>query len=181
MFGDGPLLFREFVMHEPHPLAIVHAAVIEFLRGRSDAALFGAQAVNAYIDEARATQDVHILSLHAAELAEEIRKFLNGKFHIAVRVRGAAADAARRAGAGGHAGRAGRQQGDCFSRAAGLSKSRDRLARSCGAFVAIPRIENTDQSRIGAACGGERGPAVFATWSELVNTEIRPEDDEAGY
>jgi hypothetical protein len=37
MFGDGPLLFRQYVMHEPLPLAIIHAAVIDFLRGKDDA------------------------------------------------------------------------------------------------------------------------------------------------
>jgi hypothetical protein len=87
MFGDGPLLFREYVMSEALPLALVHAAVIEFLRDKDDAALFGAQAVNAYVDEARATQDIDILSPRAEKLAEEIRSHLNAKFHIAVRVR----------------------------------------------------------------------------------------------
>ena len=76
MFGDGPLTFREFAMGERLPLATIHDAVLEFLRGRDDAALYGAQAVNAYVDEARMTQDVDILSPRAAELAEEIlRRF----------------------------------------------------------------------------------------------------------
>lgn len=74
-------------MREPHPLAVIHDAVLEFLRGRDDAVLFGAQAVNAYVDEPRMTQDVAILSTHAPQLAEEIREFLGGRFHIAVRVR----------------------------------------------------------------------------------------------
>lgn len=87
MFGDGPLTFREFVMREPHPLGMIHAAVLGFLRGREDAILYGAQAVNAYVEDARLTQDVDILSPRAAELAEEIRVFLNKQFHIAVRVR----------------------------------------------------------------------------------------------
>ena len=87
MFGDGSLTFREFAMREPHPLAVIHDAVLEFLRGRDDAVLYGAQAVNAYIDEPRMTQDVDIASPRAAELAEELRTFLNQRFHIAVRVR----------------------------------------------------------------------------------------------
>ena len=87
MFGDGPLTFREFAMREPLPLATIHDAVLEFLRGRDDAVLFGAQAVNAYVSESRMTQDVDIMSPRAVELAEEIRSFLNKKFHIAVRVR----------------------------------------------------------------------------------------------
>ncbi len=87
MFGDGALSFREFAMREPLPLATVHDAVLEFLQGREDAALFGAQAVNAYVDESRMTQDVDILSTRAAELAEEIRFYLNDRFKIAARVR----------------------------------------------------------------------------------------------
>ncbi len=87
MFGDGSLTFREFAMREPFPLATIHDAVLEFLRGRDDAVLFGAQAVNAYVDESRMTQDVDIISTRAAELAEELRGFLNERFHIAVRVR----------------------------------------------------------------------------------------------
>jgi hypothetical protein len=87
MFGDGSLTFREFVTREPLPLATIHDAVLEFLRGRDDAVLLGAQAVNAYVDEARMTQDVDVASPRALELAEELRAFLNERFHIAVRVR----------------------------------------------------------------------------------------------
>lgn len=87
MFGDGSLTFQEFAMREPHPLATIHDAVLEFLRGRDDAVIFGAQAVNAYVKEPRMTQDVDIASTRAEELAEELRAFLNQRFHIAVRVR----------------------------------------------------------------------------------------------
>jgi len=78
MFGDGSLTLREFAMREPLPLARIQDAVLEFLRHRDDAALFGAQAVNAYVDEPRMTQHVAILSPRAAELAEELRS------HIAI-------------------------------------------------------------------------------------------------
>lgn len=87
MFGDGPLTFREFAMREPLPLATIHDAVLEFLRGRDDAVLYGAQAVNAYVDVSRLTEDVDIASIRAVELAEELRAYLNQRFHIAVRVR----------------------------------------------------------------------------------------------
>src|SRR5436853_5671168 len=87
MFGDGALTFREFAMREPLPLATIHDAVLEFLRGRDDAVLFGAQAVNAYVKEPRMTQDVDIASTRAKELAEELRRHLNKHLHIAVRVR----------------------------------------------------------------------------------------------
>lgn len=46
MFGDGALTFREFAMGERLPLATIQDAMLEFLRGRDDAALFGAQAVD---------------------------------------------------------------------------------------------------------------------------------------
>lgn len=87
MFGDGSLTFQEFAMKEPLPLATIHDAVIEFLGNRDDAVLFGAQAVNAYVDEPRMTQDVDILSTRAPELAEEIRSHLARTFTIAARVR----------------------------------------------------------------------------------------------
>jgi len=90
MFGDGSLTLQEFAMKEPLPLAKVHEAVLDFLRNRDDAALFGAQAVNAYVEEPRMTQDVDILATHAAELAEELRLHLATAFHIAVRVRAVA-------------------------------------------------------------------------------------------
>ncbi len=91
MFGDGSLTFREFMMREPLPLATIHDAILfEFLPGREDAVLFGAQAVNAYVDEPRMTQDVDIASPRAEELVEELKDFLNKKFHIAVRTRSGA-------------------------------------------------------------------------------------------
>jgi hypothetical protein len=96
MFGDGSLTFREFVMREPIPLAAVQDAVLEFLRGRDDAALFGAQAVNAYVDEPRMTQDVDILCTRAAEFAEELRSVLHDRFHIAIRIRAVARGAGYR-------------------------------------------------------------------------------------
>jgi hypothetical protein len=61
MFGADVLTFREFVMNEPLPLSTIHGAVLEFLRDRDDAVLFGAQAVNAYVSEPRMTEDVDIV------------------------------------------------------------------------------------------------------------------------
>lgn len=74
-------------MREPLPLAIIQDAVLEFLRDREDAVVFGALAVNAYVNEPRMTQDIDLLSSRAAELAEELRDYLGQRFHIAVRVR----------------------------------------------------------------------------------------------
>lgn len=74
-------------MHESLPLSQIHQSVLEFLQGRSDVVLFGAQAVNAYTSEPRMTQDVDLLSTRAKEFAEELREHLSEIFHIAVRVR----------------------------------------------------------------------------------------------
>ena len=87
MFDAGTLTFQEFVMRETLPLAAIQNAVLEFLRGRDDAVVFGAQAVNAYVKEPRMTQDLDLLSNRAAELAQELRDYLSSRFHIAVRVR----------------------------------------------------------------------------------------------
>ncbi len=87
MLGEGTLTIKEFAMREPLPLATIQDAVFEFLQGRQDAVVYGAQAVNAYTEEPRMTQDVDILSNRAPELAEELREALSSRFHISVRVR----------------------------------------------------------------------------------------------
>jgi hypothetical protein len=87
MFEAGSLTFQEFIMNETLPLATIQEAVLEFLRGRDDAVVFGAQAVNAYVPEPRMSQDIDLLSPRAAELAEELRTYLSDRFHIAVRMR----------------------------------------------------------------------------------------------
>lgn len=48
--------------------------------------MFGAQAVNAYVNEPRMTQDIDLLSTRAQDLAEDLREYLNQRFHIALRV-----------------------------------------------------------------------------------------------
>jgi len=83
----GVLTFKEFAMREQLPLATIHDAVLEFLRGRDDAVVFGAQAVNAYVDEPRMSQDIDLVSTRATEFAEELRAHLSERFHIAIRVR----------------------------------------------------------------------------------------------
>jgi hypothetical protein len=87
MFDAGVVTFREFAMREPLPLATIQTAVLEFLRDRDDAVVFGAQAVNAYVSEPRMTQDIDLLSTRAEAFAEELRDHLATQFRIAVRVR----------------------------------------------------------------------------------------------
>jgi hypothetical protein len=87
MLVDTGLTFREIVMNDPLPKGTIQQAVVNFLSGRDDSAIFGAMAVNAYIDERRMTEDVDIVSIHAGELAEALQQHLNEEFHIAVRIR----------------------------------------------------------------------------------------------
>jgi hypothetical protein len=87
MFGAGVLTFREFMMAEPLPLATLQQAILEFLRGRDDVAVLGAQAVNAYVDEPRMTQDLDLMSPRAEVVAKELCAALREGFHIAVRTR----------------------------------------------------------------------------------------------
>ncbi len=87
MFDAGTLTFQEFMMQEQLPLATIQNAVLEFLRDRDDAVVFGAQAVNAYVNEPRMTQDIDLLSTRAEALSQELREYLSEKFHVAVRVR----------------------------------------------------------------------------------------------
>src|SRR5712691_8364627 len=87
MLNAGTLTFKEFAMREQLPLATIHDAVLEFLRGRDDVVVFGAQAVNAYVGEPRMSQDIDLISTRATELAEELREYLSERFHIAIRVR----------------------------------------------------------------------------------------------
>jgi hypothetical protein len=87
MFVAGALTFQEFMMHESLPLATIQQAVLEFLQGRDDAVVFGAQAVNAYVNEPRMTQDIDLLSSRAEQFAQELRDYLGERFHMAVRVR----------------------------------------------------------------------------------------------
>ena len=77
-------------MAENLPLATIHGVVLEFLRGRVDAAIFGAQAVNAYVDNSRMTQAVDILSPSADAVSTELSELLHRRFHIAVRIRSVA-------------------------------------------------------------------------------------------
>jgi hypothetical protein len=86
-FGPDMLTFQEFAMQESLPLAMIQQAVLEFLRDRDDAAVFGAQAVNAYVAEPRMTQNIDLLSTRAALFTEELRHYLAQRFHVAIRTR----------------------------------------------------------------------------------------------
>ena len=74
-------------MREPLPLATIQTAILDVLRNREDAVVFGAQAVNAYVSESRMTETVNLMSTRAEALAGELRTYLSGQFYVAVRLR----------------------------------------------------------------------------------------------
>lgn len=92
MLADYSLTLQEFSMANEVTLAEIHRVVLNFLQNRSDSIVFGAQAVNLYVDEPRMTQDVDVMSMIAAELSELIRSELHQKLNIAVRVRSVASE-----------------------------------------------------------------------------------------
>lgn len=84
---DAPLTIREYMTHRKVPFAEISRAIAGFIAGRRDAVIFGAQAVNAYVEEERMTSDIDVISTSAEKLASEIRDYLAKKFFISVRVR----------------------------------------------------------------------------------------------
>lgn len=87
MFSADVLSFQEFMSRESLPLATLQSAIFEFLQNRQDAVVFGAQAVNAYTVEPRMTQDIDLMALQGAALAEELKGYLSDRFYITVQVR----------------------------------------------------------------------------------------------
>ncbi|MGE0542436.1 MAG: hypothetical protein AB7R89_19895 [Dehalococcoidia bacterium] len=84
MFNADVLTFREFMMREALPLVTIQQAVLEFLRDRDDVVVFGAQAVNAYVDEPRMTQDLDLISTDANAVAQALCDYLRRTFHTEV-------------------------------------------------------------------------------------------------
>jgi hypothetical protein len=209
MFGDGSLTFQEFAMREPLPLATIQDAVLEFLRDRDDAAVFGAQAVNAYVDEPRMTQDVDILSPRAAELAEELRAYLNERFQIAVRVRTVARGAGYRLyqvrkPKNRHLADVRRvEQFPFCNRVEGVlvptppelisqkllsmvgrpntRKGMMDAADLRGLLLQFPELKSTEGLVADALRNTEAPEAAFAAWHDLVAQDIQPEDEDAGF
>ena len=69
MIGDAPGSAWEILREPPPYAAALHLAAVRALKGRTDAALFGTHAVNAYVSEVRATPDVEVLATRPAEVA----------------------------------------------------------------------------------------------------------------
>ena len=208
MFGDGGLTFQEFMVREPLPLSTIHDAVLDFLRDREDAVLFGAQAVNAYVDEPRMTQDVDIQALRADEFAVELREYLNLKFSVAIRDR----DAGRGLGIRLYQLQkpknrhlvdirrvdvlppSERVQGvlvvsppeliagkvKAYMQRIGSAKSFTDRRDLVVLFTAFPELKTEDGEVRDRLVAQGADPKILAAWADLVATEIREEADD-GY
>jgi hypothetical protein len=196
-------------MREPVPLAVVQDAVLEFLQGRDDAAVFGAQAVNAYVDQPRMTQEVDILCTRAADFADELRSFLHSRFQMAVRVQSVAKGAAYRLyqvrkPKNRHLVdvRAVQQLPPCQRlRNVLILTTAELVARKIVSMVSRPKtprglMDEADLRRLlltfpelkadhgpvsEALSGIQPPPEAFEAWRGLVAEEILPEDEDAGF
>lgn len=74
-------------MGEPIPLYQVHEAILGFCRGRTDVAVFGAQAVNLYVAVPRMTQDVDLVAVDPRGVAQMLAVHLHDALNLAARVR----------------------------------------------------------------------------------------------
>jgi hypothetical protein len=182
---------------------------LEFLQGRDDAAVFGAQAVNAYVDQPRMTQDVDILSTRAADFADELRSFLHNRFQMAVRVRSVAQGAAYRLyqvrkPKNRHLAdvRAVQQLPPCQRlRNVLILAPAELIARKILSMVSRPKTPKglmdqadlrrllltfpelkSDEGQVSEALSGmQPPPEAFEAWRALVAEEILPEDEDTGF
>ncbi len=196
-------------MNESAPLSAIQAAVLEFLQDRDDAAVFGAQAVNAYVDEPRMSQDVDILALNAAALAESIRELLNQRFQIAVRIRSIAEGRGfriyqlrqpknrhlvdiRSVASLPNCQRLERilipipaelisQKVLSMINRSKTAKGMTDIADLRRLLLKFPELKTDPQSVTAALTSANAPPAAITAWHELAAQEIEPEDDDAGY
>jgi len=209
MLNAGVLTFREFAMHEPLPLATIQQAVLEFLQGRDDAVVFGAQAVNAYVAEARMTQDIDLLSDRASALAAELRGSLSQQFRIAVRVRRVPGGKGYRLFQVRKAGNrhlvdirpvealpaAQRIEGVlviaptelvahkvmAYHQRRGQPKSGTDWRDIAMLLLKFPQLKRERGPVLDCLQAAGADPAALAAWAELVAQELRPEDKDMGF
>jgi len=196
-------------MNEQAPLAAIQECVLEHLRDREDAAVFGAQAVNAYVDVPRMSQEVDIMALDAPALAEEIRLLIHDRFQIAVRIRTVAGGAGYRIyqvrePANRHlvdirqvdrlpaCQRRERilvpEPAELISQKIISLSARSKTAKGMTDLADLRRLLLTFTNlktaegpvRIALDSAGA-DEAAIATWQEFVQTEIEPENEESGY
>ncbi|MES1207615.1 MAG: hypothetical protein ABUS79_16890 [Pseudomonadota bacterium] len=81
------LTAAEYHMRETLPIHRIQEAIFDFCRHRLDMAVFGAQAVNFYVDQPRMTQDVDILCTDPSAFSADLARSIGDQFHVAIRVR----------------------------------------------------------------------------------------------
>jgi hypothetical protein len=208
MFGDGSLTFREFVTREPLPLATVHDTLLDFLRGRDDAVLCGAHAVNAYVDEPRMSQDIDLLSPCPKELVDQISTLLMRRFRITVRVQqgrngGFRLYQARNCGerqlvdvrAAEHLPPVQRvadvlvvAPAELIARKV-IASERHKLTPKLGIdlrdvvmlLLTFPELKSQDGPVRERLMSAGASPEVYAAWDGIVAQEFLPEDEDTGY
>ena len=208
LLADAPLTFGEFMSDEELPLAEVFRVVMESLRGRRDVVLFGAHAVNAWCEPARMTQDVDLMALDGAGVAEELRAHLVQRLHIAARVREVVAGVGYRVYQL-------RKQGNrhiadvrhvavlpasrevsgiqvaaplelvamkavSITQRRGQPKAATDLADMQRLLLAFPTLKVADGEVRARLLAMEAGDAVLTRWTELAAMEIVPDEDD-GY
>jgi hypothetical protein len=206
MFGPDILTFQEFIMQEPLPLSTIQQAVLQFLRHRDDVVVFGAQAVNAYVGEPRMTQDIDLLSPRAEELAEELRAYLSQQFHIAVCLREIGEGRGYRLYQVQKSGN--RHLVDVrpiknlpitqriehvlvlapaeliaskvisYYQRRGKPKSGTDWRDVAMLLLKFPELKSEVGLVVDSLTRSGASPEILALWREIVNTEIKPEDDE---
>lgn len=206
MFNADVLTFQEFAMQEELPLSAVHSAILEFLSNQEDIALFGAQAVNAYVSEPRMTQDVDILAKDAEGFANALRDYLSQRFHIAVRVRGVSQDRGYRlyqVRKSGNRHLADVRQADplpqtrqiatiqviapadliaskviSYYQRRGKPKSGTDWRDLAMLFLAFPELKSERGPVYDLLQSADVKPQIYELWGELVTQEITPEDED---
>jgi len=193
-------------MQEALPLATIQNAILDFLRNRDDVVVFGAQAVNAYVDEPRMSQDIDLLSPRAAELAEELRAHLSQQFHIAICIR-------KVGGGRGYRLYQVRKSGNrhlvdlravkklpaaqrieqvlvmapveliaskviSYHRRRGKPKAGTDWRDLAMLLLKFPELKRNPGLVADCLADSEAAPAVLETWQEIVATKIEPETDE---
>ncbi len=209
MFNAGVLALSEKLVNEPLPIATIQDAVIEFLYDRDDVVVFGAQAVNVYTSELRMSQDVDVLATRAAQLAEELRLFLNERFHIAVRVRHVAEGKGLRLYQIRKTGnrhlvdvrpveslpphrRVGRvlvaapeeliaQKIIAYHSRRGQPKSGTDWRDIAMLLLAFPELKNENSAVAERLRAANASDAVVQMWREIVAQEIRPTDEDSEF
>lgn len=207
LIEDAPLSLREYVMGEELPLATIFRAIAEILRGRADAVIFGAHAVNAYAGTERMTEDVDVLTTDAAALAEQIRAELTGRFHVAFRVREVAGGQGERV----YQLRSPKNRHVCDVRAVSVlpafethgglrvlapldlvamkvvsfaarrsqPKGATDLADLRRLLLAFPQLQTAEPDVVGARVAAlTSAPAALEAWRELRAAHIEPDADE---